>query len=71
MAVQGILASAVLSLGTFQRVLLPHTPIPAAGLREACLDVYGVWRPHVPRGQRPSSEGGVFSHSLANAEAQR
>lgn len=71
MATRDSLASGVLAPGTFQRVLLPHTPVLAAGWDGACLDMsVGWWVPHVPRAQRFSSEGGSFSHSLPNAEAQ-
>lgn len=48
-----ILASGVLAPGTFQRVLLPHTPVLAAGWVGACLDECGVvdtscaWGPKV------------------------
>ena len=48
-----ILASGVLAPGTFQRVLLPHTPVLAAGWDGACLDECGVvdtscaWGPKV------------------------
>lgn len=71
MATRDILASGVLAPGTFQRVLLPHTPVLAAGWDGACLDMsVRWWVPHVPAAQRLSSEGASFSHSLPNVEAQ-
>ena len=61
MATRDSLASGVLAPGTFQRVLLPHTPVLAAGWDGACLDMsVGWWVPHVPGDQRFSSEGGSF-----------